>query len=119
MRERAAGVVRRINKHALHLPRKLRLQSLQRQQVIAEDELIVEDVTIRHPMLRVITFRRVFQQNARLQLGPVLLADPGEFEFLFFWMVHFLAFKLHVNRRGVCENHYPEARFKFGNSSIK
>ena len=44
MRERAAGVIRRINKHALHLPRKLRLQSLQRQQVVSEDELVIEDV---------------------------------------------------------------------------
>jgi hypothetical protein len=34
-------------------------------------------------MLGVIRLRRLSQQNARLQLRPVLLADPGEFEFLF------------------------------------
>ena len=26
--------------------------------------------------------RQVFEQDARLQLGPALLGDPGEFEFL-------------------------------------
>lgn len=31
----------------------------------------------------VITPRRVFQQDARLNLGPVLLADPGEFKCAF------------------------------------
>lgn len=34
-------------------------------------------------MSGVITPGRVFQQDARLQPGPVLLADPGEFEFGF------------------------------------
>ena len=77
MRESAARIVRWINEHALHLPRKLRLQRLQRQQVVAEDQPVVEEVILRHPMLRVITPRRVFQQNARLQLRPVFLADPG------------------------------------------
>ena len=79
MRKRAAGVVRRIDEHTLHLPRKLRLQRLQRQQVVAENQPIIENVVIRHPMLSVITLRRVFQQNTRLKLRAVLLADPSKF----------------------------------------
>ena len=35
VRECAAGVVRRVNEHALHLARKLRLQRFERQQVAA------------------------------------------------------------------------------------
>ena len=82
MGEGAAGVVRRVDEHALHLARELLLQRLQRQQVVAEDQPVVEDVVVRHPVLRVVGLLRIFQQNARLQLRPVLLADPGEFEFL-------------------------------------
>ena len=81
MRERPARVVRWINEHALYLARKPRLQ---RQQVIAKDQPVIEDVALRHPILRVIAPQRVFQQNARLQLSPRILAYPGEFEFLFF-----------------------------------
>ena len=44
MREGAAGVVRRINEHAFHLPQKLRLKSLQRQQVVTKDQPVVEEV---------------------------------------------------------------------------
>lgn len=81
MHERASSVVRRVDEHTLHLARILRLQRLQRQQVVAEDQPVIEDVAIRYPMLRVITLRRVFQQNTRLQLGPIFLADPSKFEF--------------------------------------
>lgn len=35
-----------------------------------------------HPMLRVIRPRRVLDQDAWLQLRPVLLADPGQFQFV-------------------------------------
>jgi len=56
------------------------------EQVVPEDQPVVEDVVLRHAMLRVIGLLRVFQQNPRLQLGPILLADPGEIEFL---MLHF------------------------------
>ena len=42
---------------------------LQRQQVVAKDQPIIEDVVLRHAMLGVITLFRIAQQNARLQLG--------------------------------------------------
>jgi len=88
MLERAASVVGRVDEHTLHLARDLRLQRLQRQQVVPEDQLVVEDIVLRHPMRRVIRPLRVFQQNARLQLAPVLLANPGEFKFCTFCLAH-------------------------------
>jgi hypothetical protein len=81
MSKRAAGIVRRVDEHALHLAGELRLQRLQRQQVVTEDQPVIEDAVLRHPMLGVIRLLRIFQQDPRLQLRPVLLADPGEFEF--------------------------------------
>ena len=79
MGEGAAGVVRGINENAFHLASKLRLQRLERQQVIAKDQAVVEDVVIRNPMLGVVRLLRVFQQDARLQPRSLFLANPGEF----------------------------------------
>ena len=42
---------------------------------------VAEEVVVRHPMGGVVGFLRVFEQDARLQLGPMFLADPGKFEF--------------------------------------
>jgi hypothetical protein len=72
-------IKRWINVYALYLASKLLLQRLERQQVIPKDQPVVKNIRIRKPLLRVIRPRRVFQQNARLQLRPLLLADPGEF----------------------------------------
>ena len=44
----------------------------------------------RDPVPGVVRLLRVFQQNARLQLRPVLLADPGQFQLLL--LGHALAF---------------------------
>ena len=79
MGEGAAGVVRRVDENAFHLARKLRLQCLERQQVVTKDQSIVEDVVVRNAMLGVIGLLRVFQQDARLQPWTFFLADPGEF----------------------------------------
>jgi len=82
VREGTPGVVRRVDKHALHLARKLLLQRLQRQQVIPENQPVVEDVTLRNALLGVIRLLGILKQNARLQLGTLPLPDPGQFEFL-------------------------------------
>ncbi len=82
--EGTARVIGWINEDTLYFPRKLLLQRLQCQQVIAKDQPVVENVLVRHPMFRMIGLFRVFQQNARLQLGPVFFPDPGEFQFLVF-----------------------------------
>jgi hypothetical protein len=34
-------------------------------------------------MLGMIRLLRIFQQYTRLQLGPILFPDPGEFQFFF------------------------------------
>ena len=80
-----ARIVRRINKDTLHLPRKLLLQRLQRQQVVAEDQAVVEDVAFADTVGRVVAAAGVFEQNARFQARAVFLADPGQFEFGFAW----------------------------------
>ncbi|WP_293614012.1 hypothetical protein [Porticoccus sp.] len=40
-------------------------------------------ILIRYPVFGMVGFVRLFQQNTRLQLGPFVFADPGEFEFGF------------------------------------
>ena len=84
MGEGAAGVVRRIDEHAFDLAGKLLLQRLQRQQVVAKDQPVVEQIRLRHPMPGMIRQRLILQQDARLQPRPLLLADPGQLQFLFF-----------------------------------
>ena len=82
MLKSATGVIRRVDKHTLHLARKLSLQRFQRQQVIAKNELIVEKIAIGHPAIGVIRLLWICQQNPWLQLGAVVFANPGEFKFL-------------------------------------
>ncbi len=79
---RAARVVRRINVNAFDLPRELLFERLESKQVIPEDESVIEQVVVGDPVRRMVGLLRVFQQNPRLQLRPVLLADLSEFEFL-------------------------------------
>ena len=82
MREGRASVVRRIDEDALHLASKLLLQRLEREQVVAKDEPVVEDVLLADTLLGVLALLRVFKQDARLQPRPVLLANPGQFQSL-------------------------------------
>lgn len=66
----------------LELAHELRLQRLQREQVVAEYQP-VENVGVRYLVLWVITPASPFHQNARLPHGPHVLADPSKFQFLF------------------------------------
>ena len=52
----------------------------ERQQVGAEDQPVVELVMIRHLCLRVVRLLRVLQQDARLQPGPLVFSNPGQFK---------------------------------------
>ena len=79
MRKCAARVVWRINKNALHLAGKFMFQRLQRQQVVAKDQPVVENVVVRNALFGVIGLIRVFEQDTRLQFGTLFFADPGEF----------------------------------------
>src|SRR5665213_1646100 len=75
-------VVRRINEDTFYLAGKLLLQRLEREQVVAKDEPVVEDVLVADTLLGVVALLRVFKQDARLQPRPVLLANPCQFQFL-------------------------------------
>ena len=74
--ERAAGVVGWVNKLALDLARELLFKRLERKQIVAKDEFVIEQIAVGDAMRRVIGLFRVLQQNARLQFGPVLLPNP-------------------------------------------
>lgn len=86
MFERLLCNKRRINVHTLDLTCDLAgefgLQGLQGEQVIPEDEAVVEEVVVSHAVRRMVGLIRVLQQNTRLQLRPVLLADPRQFKSL-------------------------------------
>lgn len=75
-----AGVIRRINVNALNLARELLFERFEGKEVVAENKSVVEDVVVRDSVLRVVRLLWVLQQDARLQLRPVFLPDPGEFE---------------------------------------
>lgn len=79
----APCIVWRITVNALNLARELLLERFERKQFITEDEPVIEQIVIGDPMSGMIKLLRVCQQNPRLQLRPVFLADPGEFEFGF------------------------------------
>ena len=80
MGEGTASVVRRVDENALDLAGKLLFERFEGQQVVPEDEAVVEQVMIGNPMRRDAGLLSVLQQNARLQLWPVFLPNPGQFE---------------------------------------
>jgi hypothetical protein len=82
MLESAAGVVRWVDEDASDLPSKLLFEGFKSEKVVTEDEAVIEQVVVGHTVRRVIGLLRVFEQDARLKSGPILLPDPGEFKFL-------------------------------------
>ena len=99
--EGAAGVVRRIYVDALHLAGEVLLQGFEGEEVVPVDEAVVEEVPVRDPVRRMMRLVRLLQQDARLQPRPVLLANPGEFEFRFFG--HERSFNHRASQRGIIE----------------
>jgi hypothetical protein len=81
MLKRAAGVVRRIDVDTLDPAREFLFKCFEGEQVVAEYQPVIEQITVGHAMRGVISLRRVFQQYARFESGPVLFADPRQFEF--------------------------------------
>ena len=59
----AAGIVWRINKNAFYLAAKFLFQCFQRQQVVAKDEAIIENIVIADAVFGVVGLFRIFQQN--------------------------------------------------------
>src|SRR5580704_9139913 len=82
MFERAAGVIGRIDEHALDTSSKLLLQRLQGQKIVAENEPVIENVVIGHSMRGVVGLPAILEQNPRLQPRPILLAYPRQLELL-------------------------------------
>jgi hypothetical protein len=79
----AAGVVRWVDKDAFDFTGELLFEGLEGQQVVTEYKHVIENIVIGDAVGRVVRPLRVFEQNARLKPGPVLLPDPGEFKFGF------------------------------------
>ena len=85
MGEGTAGVVRRIDKHTFHFARKFLFEGFQGKQVVAVDEAVIKfKFSIFAAGSGVIALLRVFQKDARFQLGALVFTYPGEFEFLVF-----------------------------------
>ena len=51
----------------------------------AQESTVVEEVVVGNALLGVVRLLRIFEQDARLQLRPLVLANPGEFEF---WILY-------------------------------
>jgi hypothetical protein len=81
MLERCARVVRRVDEDALDSAREFLFECFEGEQVVAEYQPVIEQITVGHAVRGVISLRRVFQQYARFESGPVLFADPRQFEF--------------------------------------
>ena len=75
-----AGVVGWVDKHALHFARIFLFERLERQQIVTKNQLVIEYVVVRYTVFGMEGLVRLFQQNPRLQSGPLVLANPGEFE---------------------------------------
>ncbi len=59
-------VIRRVNKYALNLTRKILFQRLERQQIVPVNQHIVEDVVFTHAVFGVVALVGVVQQDAGL-----------------------------------------------------
>ena len=86
MGEGTASVVGRIDKHAFHFAAEFLFEGFQGKQVIAKDKAVIK-FGIFATGSGVIALLRIFQKDARFQLGALVFTYPGEFEFL---GLHFL-----------------------------
>lgn len=82
MLEGKSSIIGGVNDNRFDLSRKFLLQCPQSEQIVAKDQPIVENIVIGHAIGRVMGPLRVFQQNPRLDLRSLVLADPGQFEAL-------------------------------------
>jgi hypothetical protein len=89
--KRTARVVWRVNEDTLNLAGELLFERFEGEQIVAEDEAVIEVVVVRDPLLGVIRILRVFEQDARLQPGPVLFPNPSQFQFWFARHAHVVA----------------------------
>ena len=93
-----ARIIRRVYKDTLNLPGELLLKGFEGEKVIAEDEAVIKKIMVSHAVRCVIGLLRIFEQDARLQPGPVLFANPCEFEFLLLRHALIRSFRLQGRR---------------------
>lgn len=82
--EGRSSVVRWVDVYTLDVAGELLFECFEGEKVVTEDEAVVEEVMVSHPVLRVIRLLCIFEQNARLQPRPILLPDPRQLQFLFY-----------------------------------
>lgn len=80
--ERATSVIRRVDEDALDLAGELLFEGFKGKQVVAEDKSVVEQIVVGYTVLRVIGLFHIFKKDTGLQLWPVLLPNPHQFQFL-------------------------------------
>src|ERR1700733_12031998 len=80
-----ASVVRRINIDTFNFATKFLLQGLKRQQIVAKDQSVVEDIMIGNSLRGMIRLRWIFKKNPRLQAWPCFLPDPIEFKSMLYF----------------------------------
>lgn len=73
MFECTSCVVWRVDIDALNLASKFLFEGFEREEVVAENKLVIEKVVVGQPMLGVVRILRVLQQDTRLQLGRFAL----------------------------------------------
>jgi hypothetical protein len=89
IRKSLSSVVRRIDVDAFHLSGELLFQCLKGEEVVAVDEHVVEDVlAVPAAYGGVMGFSWVLDEDAWLKARTLVLADPGEFEFLKSLLAH-------------------------------
>jgi len=81
MRKGRTGVVWRVDEDAFDFACVLGLEGFQGKQIVAKDELVVEEVVVAHPMRGMVAFRKVLDEDSGFEAGAGFLAYPGEFEF--------------------------------------
>jgi hypothetical protein len=73
----AAGIVGWVNVNTFHLTGKFLFQSFEGKEVVAKNEVIIEDVFFAGAVFGMVAFSGIFQQDTWFQPGAVFLADPG------------------------------------------
>jgi hypothetical protein len=76
------------------------------EKVVPVNEAVVEEVSVRDPVRRMIRLVSLLQQDAPLQPRPVLPANPGEFEYCFLDIQLSVRVLHHLNQVDLLPEHF-------------